>query len=105
MSERDRLWLGGIERVAAVRELPWPRANDALLGTMPDAALAKLLHRSSAAVTRRRHELKIRAFRLQGRAAKWGATELAMLGRYPDEELANITGRTIEEVQAKRLAQ
>jgi hypothetical protein len=34
---------------------------------------------------------------------KWGETELALLGCYPDDEVVRITGRSLKEVQAKRL--
>ena len=81
----------------------WTAAEDSLLGTMPDSELAKKLGCGESAVFRRRRLLKISP-RSPGPAkvANWGTTELAMLGRYTDEEVARITGRTLAEVQAKR---
>jgi S-ribosylhomocysteine lyase LuxS involved in autoinducer biosynthesis len=32
----------------------------------------------------------------------WGGTELSMLGRWPDKEIAKITRRTLAEVIEKR---
>jgi hypothetical protein len=59
------------------------------------------LHTFSA-VFQKRRTLGIAAF---GKSSldrrSWGATELGMFG-YTDDELALITGRTVEEVAAKR---
>ena len=79
---------------------PWTPAEDALLGTHLDSVIARGLRRSLTAVFARRNLLNIPAF---ARPANWGATELAMLGHYSDAELAKITGRTVAEVNAKRL--
>jgi hypothetical protein len=81
----------------------WTKDEDKLLGTMTDAALAKRLGCATMTVFKRRHALKIAPLRPSGGYNKWGVTELAMLGRWPDEELAQITGRSLAEVQAKRL--
>jgi hypothetical protein len=48
--------------------------------------------------------LKIAASQPRGNTppCAWGTTELAMLGRYPDAEVARITGRSLKDVRAKR---
>jgi hypothetical protein len=33
---------------------------------------------------------------------RWGGTELSMLGRWPDAEIAQITHRSLAQVVAKR---
>jgi len=78
----------------------WKKTEIALLGTAPDAAIAKRLHVSSATVCKLRNELRIPAHRGQFRG--WGTTELGMLGRYSDAEIAKITNRPVAEVTAKR---
>ena len=81
------------------RARPWTPAEDALLGTHLDRVVATGLRRSPAAVATRRNSLKIRPFMSP---ANWGATELSMLGCYPDTEVAAIIGRSLKDVQAKR---
>jgi hypothetical protein len=82
----------------------WTGAEEALLGTHFDDVVAKGLRCSSAAVYARRRLLKIAAFAPRRTPPRrWGTTELAMLGRYSDREVARITGRSRNEVQAKRL--
>ncbi len=77
----------------------WTAADDARLGTASDADVAKQLGRSRQAVQVRRRRCKIPAFGglipapyIGGYA--WGNTDLGMLGRYPDEYVAQITGRS-----------
>jgi hypothetical protein len=83
----------------------WTAEEEALLGTDTDEAIASQLQRTKFAVGFRRWRLRIPRFALSvpRRSSRWGATELAMLGRYPDDEVATITGRSLEEIQAKRL--
>jgi hypothetical protein len=83
---------------------PWTPAEDALLGTHFDRVVAKRLRRRAMTVYKRRRLLKIAVFGPRGKAppCRWGATELSMLGRYPDAKVARITGRSLQEVQAKR---
>jgi hypothetical protein len=78
----------------------WKKSEIALLGTAPDAAIAKRLNVSSATVCKLRNELRIPAHR--GQLRGWGTTELGMLGRYSDAEIAKITNRPVAEVTAKR---
>ena len=84
---------------------PWTAAEEALLGTAPDPMIAKRLRRTRIGVTQRRSLLKIAAFGWgqYSTPIKWGITELSLLGRYPDKNVAKITGRSLAEVKAKRL--
>jgi hypothetical protein len=86
-------------------ERAWTPSEDALLGTDLDLAVAKRIQRTKNEVTVRRNRLNIPATCRPPYSSKinWGATELAMLGHYPDAELAKLIGRTIADVQAKRL--
>ena len=79
----------------------WKKAEIALLGTAPDAEIARQLKLSSATVCKLRNELRIPAHR--GQLRGWGTTELGMLGRFSDAELAKITNRPLAEVIAKRI--
>ncbi len=82
------------------RKRIWKKTEIALFGTVSDAALAKRLGISTAAVCQKRHSLRIPAYRKRFRV--WGVTELNMLGRYSDAEIAKITHRPVEEVAEKR---
>jgi len=50
----------GVERPL---QRPWSEADDAMLGTLPDAELAKKLNRTVASVNSRRRSRRIRPFR------------------------------------------
>jgi len=78
----------------------WKKTEIALLGTAPDAAIARRLNVSSATVCKLRNQFRIPAHRGQFRG--WGTTELGMLGRFSDAEIAKITNRPVAEVTAKR---
>ena len=56
---------------------------------------------SASAVSARRIKLRIPAFGGTS-PVYWGPTELRLLGMHNDEELAELTGRTVVEVRAKR---
>jgi hypothetical protein len=76
----------------------WTPERIALLGTDSDGAIAKRLGIPLAAVWRQRTTLGI----LPHRTCKWGETELALLRSYTDEEIAEMTGRALQEIAAKR---
>jgi hypothetical protein len=78
----------------------WKKSEIALLGTAPDAAIARQLKLSSATVCKLRNELRIPAHR--GQLRGWGTTELGMLGRFSDAEIAKTTNRPLADVVAKR---
>jgi hypothetical protein len=83
---------------------PWTPREDKLLGTAPDSVIGKRLKRTQAAVRQRRRLLNIAGLGPFANSphGSWGTTELAMLGRYHDAEIARITRRSTKEVQAKR---
>jgi hypothetical protein len=85
---------------------PWTPAEDALLGTATDDTISKRIGRSKGAIAQRRCRLRIPAIDYcNGQDhIRWGATELAMLGRHPDAYISRITGRSVQEVAAKRKA-
>ena len=79
----------------------WTANEDTLLGTLPDAELAKKLNRTVSSVRSRR----------QKRPKSFGSSRLrnggnrlkcACLGRMPDRETARRTGRLLIAVQRKR---
>jgi hypothetical protein len=84
------------------RKTLWTPAVIALLGTASDAAIAKRLGCSMSAVSDRRGKLGIRNHGRATGTCKWGQSDVNMLGRYADEEVAKITGRSLREVIAKR---
>ena len=67
---------------------------------MPDADLAKQIGRPYAAVRDKRNLLHIPYER--SRYDWWKPHELELLGKSPDEEVAKLTGRTIDAVHQKR---
>ena len=82
-------------------KIHWTKELDALLGTDSDARVAKHLGIHIWMVRRRRKMLGIPPFGPQP-IPHWGTTELEMLGRLPDDELAKLFGRTVESVKRKR---
>jgi hypothetical protein len=91
-------------RMARIR---WTKEMTALLGTMSDGQVAKRLNLPKVAVASKRRRMKIKpGFGIIAppgttRPNKWGQTELGRL-RFPDAEVARMTGRTIAEIKAKR---
>jgi hypothetical protein len=85
-----------------LRKIIWTPAAIALLGTACDADIALKLGCSNTIVRIKRNQLGILSHGRSTDVCKWGECELNMLGRYPDEEIAKITGRKLPEVVAKR---
>jgi len=79
----------------------WTSAAIALLGTATDAEIAKKLGCSNTTVRNKRIELGIASYGRARGVCKWGQSELSMLGRYADDDVAKITGRKLSEVIAK----
>ena len=78
----------------------WTANEDALLGALRDAELAKKFNRSVSSVrSRRLHVTKVRFLKTPQR---WQPTEVRLLGRMPDREAARRTGRLLIAVQRKR---
>jgi hypothetical protein len=77
---------------------PWTRAEDALLGTIPDKQLVRRLKRSYGAIAARRQMLRI----LPCRPQAWRPEDDKILGTRPDEQIALLLGRTKIAVRARR---
>jgi hypothetical protein len=76
---------------------PWTPAEDALLGTAPDANLVAALKRTRPAISKRRSVLGIPPF-----VRRWTAEEDALLAALADAEVAQRTGRTLAAVKFRR---
>jgi len=77
----------------------WTPPEIKLLGTRPDAVLARLLGRTAEGVSLKRQKLKIKAPVQPG----WTEDEMKLLGRLPDAEVARRVKRSETAVQIKRL--
>jgi len=77
---------------------PWTIEQDGLVGTAPDAEIAKQLGRTEASVKRRRGQLR----RLKREIARWNKRELELLGNKSNAEMVALTGRTVESIKKKR---
>jgi len=91
-----------IRSVNPRRPLPdaWTPEQSALLGTAPDADIARRLGRTVTAITLRRSRLGIPNPHNQFRP--FTAEEISLLGKFSDEEVARKTGRPAGSVSAKR---
>lgn len=79
----------------------WTPEQDALLGTLPDAELARRLNRSPIAVQTRR--AKLGKPKLDPKYPAWTPAEEALLGSAPDTEIAARISRQKAAVTARRL--
>jgi hypothetical protein len=79
----------------------WMPAEDALLGTMRDAELARKLKRSVLSVRSRRNDNT--SIRFNRTPKRWTPSELRLLGRLPDAEIARRSGRFLASVRNKRV--
>jgi hypothetical protein len=95
--ERRMLGLRGI------RTKPWRPEEIAKIGTMPDADLAAIIHRSRSAIQKRRLAAE-RKRRMALRSRPWTNEEIAMLGSMADADLADVIGRTLPQVVFMRRA-
>jgi hypothetical protein len=75
----------------------WAPEDIALLGTMPDEAVACRPGRTTEAVRQKRGELGIR----NPAGNRWTAEEIALLGAMPHREFAQW-GRSLQSVTKKR---
>jgi hypothetical protein len=81
----------------------WTRERIALLGTDSDPAIAQRLGIETSQVFLQRSRRGIRAFEsLRHGYWKWGQTELGLFHNYTDQEIAKLTGRSIQDIAAKR---
>jgi hypothetical protein len=76
----------------------WTPQELALLGTMPDDALAAQIGKTPGAVRQKREELGIP----NPAANSWTAEGIALLGTLPDREVARLLGRSRAAVTQKR---
>ena len=74
----------------------WTKAEDSLLGTMPDEKLARKLNRSIEAVKGRRHLKRISTRR------PWQPGENKLLGTQPDSAISKLVGRVTSVVSLRR---
>ncbi len=81
----------------------WTRKHIAMLGTIPDAAVARKLDLSVGTVLKKRQKLGIPASR-PAKSIHWTPAIIATLGRIPDGEVAGIYGMNILSVQKKRVS-
>ena len=68
----------------------WLPEEDALLGTMPDAEVAKVIGRNQLAVLKRRRRLGI-PNRVPARFV-WTQEQIALIGTMSDRELGDLIG-------------
>src|SRR5438876_5426894 len=79
---------------------PWTKAELALLGTKPDAEVAKLTGRTFGTVWQKRRALGIAQPALRFR--KWTLAEDKLVGTAPDAEIALRLGRTESAIKSRR---
>lgn len=77
--------------------------EDRLLGTLPDAEVARQIGRTLNAVRKRRRRLGIALVRAVRRRRDWLPEEDTLLGTAPDTEIARRLGRSYGSVQCRRL--
>lgn len=80
----------------------WTPDMDALLGTMPDEAVAARLGISKLTVSQRRARLGVPSYRSRHRDISWTPEMDALLGTVPDRELAERWGLARATVTARR---
>ena len=80
----------------------WTRKHIAMLGTIPDAALARKLGLAVGTVLAKRQKLGIAASR-PAKSINWTRDLIDTLGRIPDREFAKIYRMNVLTVYKKRL--
>jgi hypothetical protein len=81
----------------------WTRRQIAMLGKIPDAALAAKLDLAISTVLKKRQKLGIAASR-PAKTIKWTPAMIAMLGKVPDGEIARTYGMNTLTVRQKRVS-
>jgi hypothetical protein len=84
------------------KRIIWTRNTIAMLGTMPDAALAEKLRVATQTVFKKRQKLGIPASR-PPKSIVWTREMITTLGRVPDREFAKTFGMNVLTVYHKRL--
>jgi hypothetical protein len=85
------------------KRIIWTRNTIAMLGTMPDAALARKLRVAVSTVFKKRQKLGIPASRPPN-SINWTRDMIATLGRIPDGKVATTYGMNILTVYNKRVS-
>jgi hypothetical protein len=81
-----------------VREDTWTAEEIALLGQLPDAVVARKIHRTVSAVSQKRERLGLP----NPTTSHWNAEGITLLGTMPDDEVAKRLGRSVAWVTMKR---
>lgn len=81
----------------------WTRKHIAMLGKIPDAALARKIDLSVGTVLKKRQKLGIPASR-PAKTLNWTPAVIATLGKLPDGEVARINDMNILSVYKKRVS-
>jgi hypothetical protein len=79
---------------------PWTKRELALLGTRPDAEVARLIRRTFGTVWQKRRSIGIPQPSLRFR--KWTPAEDKLVGTAPDAEIARRLNRTITAIKSRR---
>jgi hypothetical protein len=87
----------GAQGLARTQVRPWLPEEEALLGTVPDAEVARRLGRPHTSVSAHRRHLGIASPQ-----QRWTAEADALLGTIPDRELAQRLGRTVKAIARRR---
>jgi len=88
--------------VPVVLPKAWTEEEIKLLGTKPDAEVAKLVGRSVEVVRQHRDSRNIRPVIEPGEVRRWTTGEERLLGTESDQEIARLLGRTPGDVQGRR---
>jgi DNA-binding Lrp family transcriptional regulator len=80
----------------------WTKAEESLIGTMPDSELAKQLDLSELQVINKRRKLKIAGYSNRPKPRAWTDGELKLLGTMSDIDLANLLQVSRTTVTKKR---
>jgi hypothetical protein len=88
-------------RSSKYKRHPWTRKHIAMLGTIPDAALAKKLGMAVATVLKKRQKLGIPASR-PAKPIDWNRDLIATLGKLPDRDVAKLFRINVLSVYKKR---
>jgi hypothetical protein len=101
---RERRWRNAVENdlgrnlVTGYHGPLWTEEDLALLGTAPDAEVARRIGRTANAVRVMRDRLGIP----RPAGGRWRDGDLALLGTLPDREVARRLGRSLSSVTQKR---
>lgn len=83
-------------------EEKWTNEELAMLGTMSDAKLSKIIKHCEAVITRKRNALGIIGFGGTFRLFNWTQSDLELLGKHPDDNIGKMIGCSGTTVSKKR---